>query len=319
MTSDTVHLHTTTPASTQDYAVCRNIMRGASKNYSFASTFLPSDRLHHVEALYAFLRVGDDRVDVSHEGFASPEEAIDDWEASYYHGFTTGGSNHPVIRAYVTTARECGIPQNVMTDYFRAMREDVTRTQYETYRDLVHYMKGSAVPVGRAMTHILGVRKPYTFTEALPLADSLAEAMQLTNFLRDVGEDRDMDRVYLPKEDMDRFGYSSDDLADGNITHEFIDLMEFQMERAEALYARARVGVNMLNTGRWGIMSGLEVYRGILNGIRRNGYDVFTRRAGSSRLRKLLLVTSAFIRVMRSNRGLTQTAVSTSYGEGESC
>jgi phytoene/squalene synthetase len=91
-------------ASPEDYAHCRAVMRRASKNYSFASNFLPKDRLRHVEALYAFLRVGDDWVDVSHSGFASPLAAIEDWERLYWSAFERGGSPHPVMRAYLNTA-----------------------------------------------------------------------------------------------------------------------------------------------------------------------------------------------------------------------
>ena len=284
------------PSLAADYAVCRDIMQRASRNYSYASTFLPADKLHHVEALYAFLRVGDDRVDVSHEGFASPLDAIEDWERSYARAFESGESDHPVMRAYLATAIERGIPAHTMDDYFRAMRDDLTKTRFETWDDLRLYMAGSAVPVGRAMTHILGVRGPWRLADAMQGADSLSEAMQLTNFLRDVGEDWRMGRVYLPGEDMDAFGVSERDLAEARVTRDFVELMEFEMARAESLYRKARTSVPMLASGRWGVMSGLEIYRAIMDGIRRNGYDVFARRAGSSRSRKLALAGWAFVR-----------------------
>jgi phytoene synthase len=279
-----------TPA---DYAECRRVMLAASKNYAFASRFLPRGVLPHVEALYALMRVGDDRVDVTHAGFATRREGIEDWERTYWRAFETGNSEHPVMRAYLASAAACGIPAEVMAPYFRAMKEDLTIARYPAFQDLMHYMEGSALPVGRAMTYILGVRQPHTVEETLPHADSLAIAMQLSNFWRDIGQDRRIGRVYIPEEDLARFGVTEADLAAGRITPEFVALMEIEIARTEAYYRRARIGVRWLRTGRWGVMAGLEVYRAILPGIRRNGYDVFTRRATTSKWRKLGLALRA--------------------------
>jgi 15-cis-phytoene synthase len=280
-------------ATGEDYAECRRVMLGASKNYSFASRFLPRSVQRHVEALYAFLRVGDDRVDVTHPGFASPLAAIEDWERDYRQAFATGHSDHPVMRAYLNTALACGIPAETMTPYFRAMKEDLTVTRFPTFADLLHYVDGSAIVVGRAMTYILGVRSPYTMAETLPHADSLSIAMQLSNFWRDIGEDWGIGRVYIPEEDLARFSVTEADLAAARISPDFIRLLEFEFERTEGYYRHARAGVFRLQAGRWGVMSGLEVYQAILPSIRRNGYDVFTRRAGASRLMKLGLALNA--------------------------
>jgi phytoene synthase len=280
-------------ATPEDYAECRRVMSGASKNYSFASRFLPRTKQHHVQALYALLRVGDDRVDVTYAGFTTPLAAIEDWERAYRKAFETGRSDHPVMRAYLNTALECGIPAETMTPYFRAMKEDLEVTRFPTFADLLHYMDGSAIVVGRAMTYILGVRQPYTIADTLPHADSLSIAMQLSNFWRDVGEDWRIGRVYIPGEDLARFGVSEADLAAARINPNFIQLLEFEFERTEAYYRHARAGVYRLQTGRWGVMSGLEVYRAILPDIRRNGYDVFTRRAGASQAAKVGIALKA--------------------------
>jgi phytoene synthase len=281
-------------ASPEDYAACRQIMRAASKNYSFASNFIPAEKLHHVEALYALLRVGDDRVDVSHDGFESPLAAIEDWERTYWRAFEAGDSPSPVMRAYLNTAIERRIPKDTMTAYFKAMKDDLTITRFPTFDDLMYYMEGSAIPVGRGMTYILGTRPPYTLDDALPGADRLSVAMQLSNFWRDIGQDfENIDRVYLPQEDMARFEVTEEDLAARRINRNFIQLLEFEFERTEGYYAHAQDSVKMLAAGRWGIMSSLEIYRAILSGIRRNRYDVFTRRARTNKLQKLGLVTKA--------------------------
>jgi 15-cis-phytoene synthase len=286
-------------ASQEDYAFCRQVMRAASKNYSFASRFLPPDKLPHVEALYALMRVGDDRVDVSHEGFASPCAAIEDWETSYWQAFESGSSPDPVLRAYLDTSLKFGIPKEAMAPYFRAMKEDLTVTRFPTFADLVHYMEGSALTVGRAMTYILGTHPPYSVEDALPGADSLSTAMQLSNFWRDIGQDWGIGRVYLPQEDMQRFQVSEADLAAGRITPAFIELMEFQFERTEDYYTHARHSVSMLASGQWGVMSGLEIYRAILASIRRNSYDVFHRRAGAGSLGKTRLVLKSYFQARR--------------------
>lgn len=289
-------------ATPEDYAECRRIMFGASKNYSFASRLLPRRVLRHVEALYALLRVGDDRVDVSHGGFASGAAAIEDWERAYWQAFKTGRSDHPVLRAYLDTARACGIPTEVMAPYFRAMREDLTITRFPTFADLHHYMEGSALVVGRAMTYIVGVRPPHTIEETLPHADSLSVAMQLSNFWRDIGQDWRIGRVYIPQEDLARFGVAEADIAAARVTPDFIRLLEFEFARTEDYYQDARTGVERLRAGRWGVMAGLEVYRAILNGIRRNHYDVFAHRAGASSPEKLGLALKARWSIQQ-NRG----------------
>ncbi len=281
-------------AGDEDYAACREIMQAASKNYSFASAFFPAEKLRHVEALYALLRVGDDRVDVTHAGFNSSAEAIDDWEHAYQAAFHLGESDHPVLRAYLHTATQCGIPQAVMDDYFRAMRDDLTITRFSTFDDLLYYMQGSAIPVGRAMTHILGVRAPYRLEDAMPGADALSIAMQLSNFWRDIGYDWGIGRVYLPQEDLRRFGVSEQQLAKKAVTPQLIALLEFEFERTEAYYRQARQAVQMLASGRWAVMSALEVYRSIMAGIRRNRYDVFNHRAGTSKWQKLGLAAGAW-------------------------
>jgi len=287
-------------ASPEDYAACRQIMLRASKNYSTASKYMPAEKLPHVEALYALMRVGDDRVDVSHAGFSSPLEAINDWEATYWQAFDRGSSPHPVMRAYLDTAIKFGIPSETMAAYFRAMRQDLTITHFPTFADLLCYMDGSAIPVGRAMTYILGIRPGISIDDALHGADCLSIAMQLSNFWRDIGSDWSIGRVYIPQEDMERFGYSESDLAARRISPELIDLLEFEFERTEGYYNIARQSVKLLASGNFAVMSALEIYRSILTSIRRNHYDVFSRRAGPGYVRKIGLAFKSYWYIWKS-------------------
>lgn len=281
-------------ASPEDYQYCRQIMQHASKNYSFASRMLPPDKREHVEALYAFLRVGDDRVDVSHTGFASPLEAIDDWQRAYGNAFHNCGSPYPVLRAYLNTASIFEIPPDLMNAYFRAMKADLSVTRFATFADLLDYVEGSAMVVGRAMTYILGVRPGYTFEQVMPYADALSVAMQLSNFWRDIAYDWSIGRVYIPQEDLVRFGVREEEIAGGRITRSFKQLLEFEIERTEQYYRQAGLGVAMLASGQWGVMSGLEIYRAILTSIRRGQYNIFRRRAGASTAGKTALVARAW-------------------------
>ena len=280
----------------QDYAVCRQIMQNASKNYSFSSLFLPADKRSHVEALYAVLRVGDDRVDVSHAGFTSPLEAIEDWRECYWRAFEQGDSSDPVLRAYLHTAQKFCIPADILKPYFRAMQDDLHTTRFPTFDDLLYYMEGSAIPVGRAMSHILGTKTPKV-SDAYSAADSLSIAMQLSNFWRDIGEDWQRGRIYLPKEDMDFFGYSEEELAARILNNNFAELLDFEIARTREYYARAQEGIHLLSSGRWGVMNSLEIYSAILNHIEGNKYNVFTQRAGAPLWRKFWLVSKAGWRV----------------------
>lgn len=283
-------------ATLEDYAVCREIMRKASRNYSFASRYLPADKLSHVEALYALMRVGDDRVDVTHEGFKTPLQAIDSWEKAYQKAFEHGDSPEPVMRAYLNTAIKFGIPEETMAAYFRAMRDDLTIKRFPTFAHLLNYMDGSAIPVGRAMTYILGVKPEVKLEEAFQGADSLSIAMQLSNFWRDIGYDWSIGRIYIPLEDMERFHYSERDLREKKIDDRLIRLLEFEFERTEEYYTIARGSVKLLADGNWGVMSALEIYRAILASIRSNGYDVFNLRARTGTTKKIRLVLKSYLR-----------------------
>jgi 15-cis-phytoene synthase len=275
-----------------DYAACRTIMQAASRNYSFAARFLPIDKLPHVEALYAVMRIGDDLVDVHHKG-AEAARAIQEFEAEYWHAFETGSTPNPVLRAYLHTAHKFNIRADLLSPYFRAMIEDLTVQRFPTFADLLHYMDGSAIPVGRIMSHILGA-KTHHVADVYPSADALSIAMQLSNFWRDIGQDWGIGRVYIPQEDMDRFNYTENDLANHRITPNFIKMIEFEIERTEAYYREARPAVSLLASGQIGVMSALNIYHAILPAIRRNRYDVFSKRAGTSRLQKLTLVAAGW-------------------------
>lgn len=172
------------------------------------------------------------------------------------------------------------------------MRDDLSITRFPTFDDLLYYMDGSAIPVGRAMCHILGTNTA-DVSNAYPAADSLSIAMQLSNFWRDIGEDWQRGRVYLPEEDMDLFGYSEEQLAAGIVNENFVALLNFEIARTREYYAKAREGIGFLTSGRWGVMNALHIYSAILDHIEENKYNVFAQRASAPLWRKIWLVSKA--------------------------
>ena len=142
------------------------------------------------------------------------------------------------------------------------------------------------------MSHILGTNTAKV-RDTYPAADSLSIAMQLSNFWRDIGEDWQRGRVYLPVEDMESFDYSEEQLAAGIINENFMALLDFEITRTRNYYAQAREGIGLLASGRWGVMNSLEIYSAILDRIEENKYNVFAKRAGAPLPQKLWLVSKA--------------------------
>ena len=256
------------------YELCGEIARVHSKSFSLSLQFLPREKRRAVRAVYAFCRTADDIVDRD----ALPDErlaAIDVWEGEL-HAAYAGRATAPILVAFADAAARYDVPLRAALDLLRGARMDVTVNRYATYEDLRSYCYLVASTVGVLVTPILGALDEY----ALPDAIALGHAMQLTNILRDVGEDARMNRIYLPAEEMERFGYGEADLFAGRVDERFAALMRFQIERARQLYRDAEPGIARLEPeSRYAVRLALHLYRSILDAIEANGYDVFSRRA----------------------------------------
>ena len=226
------------------YAECRRLNRRHGTTYFWSTAVLPTVKRHHVHALYAFCRHADDIVD------------------------------DLVLKAVVHTVRAFDIEPDAFRRFLRSMTMDLTVSSYATYDDLRTYMDGSAAVIGEMVLPIL---EPRDLAAATPPARALGEAFQLTNFLRDVAEDLDRDRQYLPQDDLARFGV---DLTTRRCTPELVALMRFEVERCRELYRFAATGIPML-PGRSArcIAAAHDLYGRILDRIEAQGYDVFARRA----------------------------------------
>jgi 15-cis-phytoene synthase len=262
------------PALEACYRVCGAIARRNSKSFSLSLQFLPAPKRRAVWAVYAFCRTADDIVDRAGAP-AARLAAIDAWEAEL-HAAYAGRATNPIFVAFADAAACYGVPLPAALDLLRGARMDVTVNRYATYAQLRDYCYLVASTVGVLVTPILGALDD----EALGDAIALGHAMQLTNILRDVGEDARMGRIYLPADEMGRFGYTETDLFAATVDERFVALMRFQIERARQMYRAAEPGIARLQPeSRYTVRLALHLYRGILGAIEANGYDVFTKRA----------------------------------------
>ena len=269
----------------ESYELCRRVQRSHSKTYYFSTRLLPPEVRPHVHALYAFMRYADEIVDapgaIPLEEQLSALEAFEDETLAAVAGEEVP---NPVLRAYANTVRVRGIhPQNI-TVFMKSMKMDTYVFRYPTYDDLRAYTYGSAAVVGLMMCRVVGVDDK----RAEEHAEALGVAMQLSNFLRDVREDWGRGRVYLPLEDLARFDYTEEDLGASIVDERFVDLMRFEIGRTRRLYAAADEGMGYIPRGRrYPVIVARELYAAILDRIEAQGYDVFSRRAETSRLGKL--------------------------------
>ncbi len=265
-------------ASHNDYEICRAIHRRYGTTYYFSTLRFPRAIQRRVHAVYAFVRIPDEWVD-NPGSLSLPQrrQKLKEWRRELTSGLGGACPESAAMRAFCDTVKECQIPVEEPNLFLDAMEQDLSQCQYATYADLQDYMRGSACAVGVMMCAAMGVSTEGAIrTQAM----ALGEAMQLTNFLRDVGEDLERGRIYLPMEDMERFGVSLDDLRSGTVTPAFQELMTFEIERARELYAVADRGIVQLPAAiRPAVLLARILYSRILDRIEAQRYDVFTRRA----------------------------------------
>ncbi len=267
------------------YARCAAVTREHGTTYYWGARLLPATSRRHVHAVYTLARLADDIVDLAGpQPGAQTAAELTAFEESFWIALAERGSSDPIMAAVETTVRECGIEQECFERFFRAMRTDLTRTTYDTWADLLDYMDGSAAVIGEMMLPVL---RPGT--DAVAPARSLGLAFQLTNFLRDVGEDLDRGRVYVPQEDIRRFGADPHARA---ATAEWRALMAFEIERNRRLYREADDGIPALPpASRRCVATARVLYARILERIEAADYDVFDSRARVPTINKAALAT----------------------------
>ncbi len=244
-------------------------------------------------AVYAYMRVTDDIADEPSEPSAK-QQALATWRESL-RGALTGTCTHPLHPALVETVRRFGIPAQYLFDAIDGMETDTGPVRMRTFAELYPYCYRVASAVGLACVRIWGTRPGVTFADTDPPAEAVGIAFQLTNILRDLGEDSARDRVYLPADELDQFGCSPEQWSDPTAAEGFRELMRFQVARARDYYRTGAALLPLLSDeGRsiFHVMHG--TYRGLLDEIERRNYDVFTCRVRVPRWRKLLVCGSGY-------------------------
>jgi phytoene synthase len=275
------------------YAYCDDLTQAHSKTFYTASALMPEDKRRAVRALYAFCRVSDDlvdRIDLD----ASAEErlaALEAWRGRALSAQPCAGD--PVTLAWADTMARYHIPARYAHHLIDGVAMDIHKSRYANFDELAEYSYGVASTVGLMSMHITGFSGP----EAIPYAVKLGVALQVTNILRDVGEDLRAGRVYLPQDELAAHGLSEMDLAAGRVDDRWRALMRFQIERNRRLYAEALPGVGLLHAdGRFAIAAAAELYQGILEDVEAHDYDVFRRRAHLTKWGKLRRLPGIWLR-----------------------
>ena len=280
VTSSQLQVDGETLARAYDY--CESVTAVNSRSFHLASALLPAGKRRAVRALYAFCRTTDDIVDIVDIGGASCEAQLMQWRR---HVLTNTPPRDNMIALAWTDARlRYTVPVRYAEQLIDGVKRDLTQNRYQTFEELAAYCYGVASTVGLMSMHIIG----HTGQEAIPYAIKLGVALQLTNILRDVGEDWRLGRLYLPTNELSVFGLAEENIAAGQVTVEWRAFMQQQIARNRLLYAEAMPGIKFLDPdGHFAIAAAAELYQGILTDIEAHDYDVFHRRSFVSSWGKL--------------------------------
>jgi phytoene synthase len=280
------------------YDYCERVTAAHSRSFYWATQLLPREKRQAIRALYAFCRVSDDIVDRprKRQSADQTEHALLRWRRqamsqAVYTDMPSGVAAHDLIAvAWADTRARYAIPACYAEQLIDGVARDFQQTRYRTFAELAAYAYGVASTVGLMSMHVIG----YASEDAIPYAIKLGVALQLTNILRDVGEDWRSGRLYLPLGELDASALTEEDIAAGRVDERWRAFMRFQIARTRCLYAEAWPGISLLNRdGRFAVAAASELYRAILDDIAAHDYDVFSRRAhigAWGKLRRLLLI-----------------------------
>lgn len=284
----------TDPKLRASYAECKRLNSLHGKTYYLATLLLPASKRPFVHALYGFARYADEIVDDLASTLSAQEKAevLRNWSSEVLRGLETGQSSDLVGRALIDTVQRFDIPHQHFIDFLHSMEMDLTVTEYQTFEDLYEYVYGSAAVIGLQMVPILGGDT----VNSLEAAKNLGVAFQLANFIRDVGEDLDRGRIYLPLQELAEHGVTRQMLEARKLTPEIISALKFQIARVRQLQKAAEPGIALLDkTSQPCIRAASELYCGIVDEVEKIGYDVFNKRAKTSSARRARVALAAYI------------------------
>src|SRR5579875_3916625 len=281
------------PALEQSYRYCRDVARTRAKNFYFSFLLLEKPQRAAMCAIYAFMRHCDDLSDEPTRDRSKLRESVALWRLQLdraLHGHVEGD---PIWPAFYDTVQRYRIPERFFHEMIDGIASDIEPRQIQTYAELYRYCYQVASVVGLTVIHIFGFRSP----RALLLAEKCGVAFQLTNILRDVREDAGLERVYLPAEDLSRFGVSVEQLRSGTEDERFRELMRFEAQRARAAYAESEPLLDLIAPeSRRSLWALRQIYLRLLSRIERANYSVLTHRINVSKAAKIALLLRAFMR-----------------------
>ncbi len=283
------------------YEICRKLNAHHGKTYYLATLLLPPSKRPFVHALYGLARYADEIVDdlASELSDALKRQQLEQWAAVFFADLERGSSTAPIISAVIDTAKRWKIPREHFEAFFSSMAMDLSITEYANYEDLRVYVYGSAAVIGLQMVPIL---EP-SDESAYEYATDLGVAFQLANFIRDVNEDLDRGRVYLPMDELAQFGVTRTDLERRKATAPIKSALAFQIARVRELEAKSRIGISMLHPAvQPCIDAARELYCGIVDEVERNDFEVFDTRARVSMARRLQVAGPAWVAAKRARR-----------------
>jgi 15-cis-phytoene synthase len=291
------------PELRASYEACRRLNAAHGKTYYLATLLLPAWKRPYVHALYGFARYADEIVDDLGSTLTAEQKAdwLVGWGEQFLADVAAGRSDHPVSRAVVDTVRRWDIPMAHVEAFLASMRMDLTVTEYATYEDLLGYVHGSAAVIGLEMVPVLEPLVPREVAE--PYACDLGIAFQLSNFIRDVGEDLRRGRVYLPQEDLAAFGVTRQHLEHGVVDGPVRRLLAFEVARTREIYRSAALGVRLLHpTSRPCVETALRLYGGILDEVEAADYEVLGRRVSVGPARRAAVALPGLARAWAARR-----------------
>ena len=286
------------PALRESYELCRQLNAEHGKTYYLATLLLPPAKRPYVHALYGFARYADEIVDDLASTLTESQKAeqLKIWGDDFLAKFDSGETNDPVCLAVLDTVRRWNIPRAHFEAFLHSMTMDLTVTEYQTYEDLYEYVYGSAAVIGLQMVPIL---EP-TSQDAYKHATELGVAFQLANFIRDVGEDLERGRVYLPLAELAQFGVTRADLEARIATPQIKAALEFQVSRVRQLEESSRAGIAMLGQSAQPCIETARIlYCGIVDAVEGIDYEVFTKRAKVSLTRRLQVAIPAYFQARK--------------------
>lgn len=277
-------------------AECQAITKKYGTSYYFATQFFPREVREGIYAIYAFARIPDEIVDGKAKvGKAETIAQLEEWRDRWRSAMNAGGSDDALMNAIVHYFKKFDIPEEHGEAFLRSMFMDEERDTYANYAELEEYMYGSAGVIGLMVTKIVGYSTDKAFEHAL----KLGYAFQLTNFLRDIREDyEELGRVYMPQDELRRFGLTNEDISERVWDERFVDFMKFQIERNREVYREALPGIPMLAfRGRLAVRISYVLYKAILNEVERVNYNIYKGRVRTNFKQKLWLSAKALVGV----------------------